>query len=181
MSLARNPKEYESGKNVKNRSVNVRGMKNRGIAIFFAVIIIGTITLVTAGIVNLAVRHLQIADSGESSQHAFYAADSGMECALYWDVRNPSGTSAFSTSTPTSPITCNGKSIVVSPVVSGVTRAGTTTISFDFTPSDPYCAVVAIAKWYSGSTLRTKIESRGYNTCDLTNSRRVERAVRATY
>lgn len=159
-------------------------MKNRGFTIFIAVIIVGTITLVAAGVINLAVRHLVIANAGEASQHAFYAADSGMECALYWDVRNPSGRSAFSTSTPTNPITCNNKNIIVAPVVNGGTGFGTTTITFDFTPTDSYCVTVSIAKWYTLSaprTLRTKIESKGYNTCSASNPRRVERAVRATY
>ncbi|MEK7177046.1 MAG: pilus assembly PilX N-terminal domain-containing protein [Patescibacteria group bacterium] len=156
--------------------------KNRGFTLFIAIIITGALVLIAAGIGSLATRHAQIASSGQSSQHAFYAADTGMECALYWDVKNPAGYSAFSTSTPTSPITCNNKNIVVSPVVSGTPpRNGTTTISFDFTPADPYCVVVTIAKWYVGGTPKTKIESKGYNTCSASNPRRVERAVRAQY
>lgn len=156
-------------------------MKNRGFTIFVAVIIVGTITFVAAGIISLAVRHLQIANSGESSQHAFYAADSGIECALYWDVRNPSGQSAFSTTTGTM-INCNrdannlGNQWVV-----GGNAAGLSTINrINFLP-DPYCAIVTVNKAYVSGVLTTTIESKGYNTCDLTNPRRVERAVRATY
>ncbi len=166
----------------KKSSTEIERIKSKtaGFTIFVAVIVVGTISLVAAGVINLAVRHLVIANAGEASQHAFYAADSGMECALYWDVRNPSGLSAFSTTTPTSPITCNGQNIAVSPVVNGGTGFGTTTITFNLAP-DPYCVSVIIAKWYVGTTLRTKIESKGYNTCSVSNPRRVERAVRATY
>ena len=151
-------------------------MKNKGFTIFVAVIIVGTITFVAAGIINLAVRHLQIANAGEVSQHAFYAADSGMECALYWDVRNPSGLSAFSTTTGTM-INCNrdannlGNQWVVGGAYTSVINR------INFLPNS-YCAIVTVTKDLVGGT---QIESRGYNTCDLTNPRRVERAVRARY
>lgn len=156
-------------------------MKNKGFTIFVAVIIVGTITFVAAGIVSLAVRHLQIANASESSQHAFYAADSGIECALYWDVRNPSGQSAFSTTTGTL-INCNrdtnnlGNQWVVGGNVSGLSTIN----RINFLPNS-YCAIVTVNKAYVLGVLRTTIESKGYNTCDLTNPRRVERAVRATY
>ncbi|MDO8569484.1 MAG: hypothetical protein Q7R89_01750 [bacterium] len=167
---------------MKNQQQN-----QKGFTLFVAMIVMGTLLLIAAGVVSLAVRQSLISASGRESQYAFYAADTGIECAFYWDVQNPAGFSAFSTSTPTSPITCNGKSITVFPVVDGTTRAGTTTINFDFTPDDLYCVIVTISKRYDPfpttpiSVLKTIIESKGYNTCVSTNPRRVERAVRATY
>lgn len=151
-------------------------MKTRGFTLFIAVIITGTLLLIVTGIANLAVRQALISHSSQESQYAFYAADTGIECALYWDVQNPSGVSAFSTTTG-STIFCNkdannpGNEWVVGGSDISVIN------SITFMP-DPYCATVTVTKESDGGTI---VESKGYNTCDLTNPRRVERAVRATY
>ena len=145
---------------------------NKGFTLFIAIIVMGTLLLVAVGLVSLAVRQALISASGRESQHAFYAADSGIECALYWDVQNPSGTSAFATST-SSGINCNNQIMTVG-------GAPLSTFTFNFSP-DPYCAVITVTKAYVGSVLVTTIESKGYNTCDSSNPRRLERAVRAIY
>lgn len=151
-------------------------MRNQGFTLFVAVIITGTLLLIAMGIAGLAVRQALISASGRESQYAFYAADTGIECALYWDVKNPAGFSAFSTSTGAT-ISCNkdannpGNEWVVGGSYTSVINR------ISFLP-DPYCAIVVVTKGLDGST---KIESLGYNTCDTSSSRRVERAVRATY
>ena len=147
-------------------------MKNKGFTLFIAIVVMGVLLLIATGVVNLATRQALIASSGQESQHAFYAADTGIECALYWDVQNPAGFSAFSTSTVSS-ISCNGTS-------SNVGGSPASTFSFTLTP-DIYCATVTVTKAYVLGVLVTTIESKGYNTCSASNPRRVERAVRATY
>ncbi len=157
--------------------------KTRGFTLFIAILVTGVLLLITAGVTSLATRHAQIASSGQSSQHAFYAADTGLECALYWDVKNPAGFSAFSTSTPSS-IYCNDPPPLGPAMVVGGGGDENPTSSFSFTLSpDSYCVVVTVNKVYSGSplVLVTTIESKGYNTCAPLNPRRVERAVRARY
>ena len=144
-------------------------MKNQGFTLFIAMVVMGTILLVTTGMVSLAVRQARVSSSSRESQHAFYAADTGVECAVYWDVQNPSGPSAFATSTG-SQISCNNQTMTVGGVA-------TSTFTFNFSP-DPFCVTVTVNK---ASTCVTRIESKGYNTCDASNSRRVERAVRAVY
>ncbi len=151
-------------------------MKNKGFTLFVAIIITGTLLLIATGIASLAVRQALISTSGRESQYAFYAADTGIECALYWDVKNPAGFSAFSTSTGAT-ISCNKDASNPSNewVVGGSYTSVINHISF---LPDQYCAIVTVTKGLDGST---KIESLGYNTCDTSSSRRVERAVRATY
>ena len=151
-------------------------MKNNGFTLFIALVVMGTLLLIAAGIASLATRQALISAAGRESQHAFYAADTGIECALYWDVKNPTGISAFATST-SSNITCDG---TLATVGGGGDVNPTSIFSFTLTP-DPYCATVRVTKTYLGNVLITTIESKGYNTCDLSNPRRVERAVRATY
>ncbi len=151
-------------------------MKDKGFTLFIAVIVMGTLLLIATGIVSLAVRQALISASGRESQNAFYAADTGIECVLYWDVQNPAGISAFSTSTG-STIFCNrdadnpGNQWVVGGSYTSVINR------INFLP-DPYCAIVTVIKGVDGSTV---VESLGYNTCDPSNPRRVERAVRAIY
>lgn len=157
---------------IKKTKKGLAPSKVEGFTLFVAMIIMGTLLLIASGIINLAVRQAFIATSARESQHAFYAADTGIECVLYWDVQSPSGISAFSTSTG-STITCNGSSFTVggNPV---------STFSLTLAP-DPYCVSVTVTKAYISRVLVTTIESKGYNTCDSTNPRRVERAVRAVY
>lgn len=150
--------------------INKNREKNRGFTLFVAVVTAGVLLLVATGVANLAVRQTLISSSGKESQYAFYAADTGIECALYWDVNDPSGVSAFSTSS-ISQIQCGGSTFDVG----GTEESIFGPITFS---SDPYCAYVTVIKDDDGSTT---IESRGYNTCDTSNRRRVERAIRAKY
>lgn len=152
-------------------------MKNKGFTLFIAVVIAGTLLFVATGIVNLSVKQAFISASARESQYAFYAADSAMECAIYWDVKNPTGFSAFATSTG-SVISCNEDAENPSnPEPSAVGGSSVSQFTMTFLP-DPYCATVTVTKEPDGDT---KIESKGYNTCDESNPRRVERAVRVTY
>jgi len=156
--------------------LTTRRKTNKGFTLFLAIIVMGTLLLISTGIVNLSFKQSLISNFGRESQAAFYAADTGMECALYWDVKNPSGQSAFATSS-VSVIYCNKDSnnpanewTVGGGLVSTIDKIG-------FLP-EPYCAIVTVTKNSDGTTL---IESLGYNTCDSTNPRRVERAIRATH
>lgn len=146
-----------------------KNKRQRGFTLFVAMVVTATLLLIAGGVANLAIKQSLISNAGRESQMAFYAADTGMECALYWDINNPSGSSAFSISGGSN-ISCNGQTITVGG--SSVSTFG----PINFSP-EPYCAFVTVEK--VGDT--TEIESRGYNTCDSSNPRRVERAVRARY
>ena len=147
---------------------------NRGFTLFVAMVIMGSLLLISSGIVGLAVKQARIAAASRDSQHAFYAADTAMECAIYWDVNHPEGISAFDPSRSTT-ITCNGQSFIVG----GSSESWIDDPSITFAP-DPYCAKVRVTKT-GVSPVITEIEAFGYNTCDAANLRRVERAVQATY
>jgi hypothetical protein len=151
--------------------------KEKGIALLITIILSGTLLLVATSIMNTALKQSFLSYASRESQYAFYAADSGIECAIYWDAKNPSGFSAFLTSQPSSSITCNkdANNPNNSFTVGGPNSAPYFTISF---LPDPYCAVVTVTK---GPGNTTSIESRGYNSCDSANPRRVERAVNVSY
>lgn len=155
--------------NLPIRQTQGKQSNQKGFTLFMAMVITATLLLIAGGVANLAIRQSLISNAGKESQMAFYAADTGMECALYWDINNPSGSSAFSVSTGSN-IVCNDQTVTVGG--SSVSTFG----PINFAP-DPYCVFVTVEK--NGTA--TEIESRGYNTCDLSSPRRVERAVRASY
>lgn len=152
-------------------------MNKKGFTLFLAMVVTGTLLLIATGMVSLAVKQSFISVSGRESQLAFYAADSGLECAIYWDIRNPSGASAFNIDTGTE-IECNRDA---NNPGNRWTVGGSSVSKFTiyFAP-EPSCAEVIVTKSVNGEVTSTTIESRGYNTCG-SFARKVERAVRATY
>lgn len=146
----------------------------KGITLFVAILITGTLLLISVAIINLSVKEAFLSGTARESQYAFYAADTGVECALYWDASSPNGYSAFGTST-NSTIYCLSSYPTITRNVSNNNGTSTFTLQFQ---SEAYCADVLVAKTSDG---KTKIESLGYNTCSTSNPRRVQRAIRVTY
>jgi hypothetical protein len=136
---------------------------HQGYALFTSIILTSLLVLVAYATTSISIRQLQLAVSGAESHIAFYAADTGLECALYWDFK-ASGTSAFSTSSATT-ITCNNTTMPVGGVSPSV---------FTFNTS-PGCVNVTVTK----NATSTTVESKGYNNC--ASGLRFERAIRITY
>lgn len=154
-----------------------------GYLLLFAVVLSSIVLAIGLGIFNIVNKGLVLASSGRGSQSAFYAADTGAECALYWDRKHPGfsltvfPTSTLSTIVSTGPV-CNSEDIATSWTVSGLTADSAKT-TFDLTLQNGTCTTVSVLKTVSGAI--TAIEALGYNTCMLTNPRRIERAVRVSY
>lgn len=167
-------------------------MKNRGMTLFIAVTVMGILLFISFAVVNIALKSTIFASSGRDSQFAFYAADAGLECAIYWDSRfDPS---KFATSTSGVSVTCAGTTITDGQLnISGTTTSARIGGGGDTNPTSifsfimnqtgkvedrvPYCAVVTVTKNANGTT---HIYSRGYNTC-LDSSRRIERGIEVDY
>lgn len=58
----------------------------RGFTIFFAVLVGSLALAIGLSIYELLVRELELSQVATQSQFAIYAADTGAECALYWDT-----------------------------------------------------------------------------------------------
>ncbi len=162
-------------KNIQKQKNNLKAIiynleADRGFTLLIAVLISGVLLSIGLAIFNITIKELLLSSSGRDSQFAFYAADSGTECALYWDQKG----GGFSTSTAGT-INCNNTSILD---VGGVGYNSPMTFQFEV---DGFCSVVSVTK--SETHPRTKVESKGYNTtCDnVINPRRIERAIRVTY
>lgn len=166
----------------------------KGFTIFFAMLVGGLALSIGLAIYDLTVRELDLSGTATQSQYAIYAADTGAECALYWDLKctlsrctgGAAANSAFATSTqsvtPVSGVLCNGIDIASAPwTVTSVLTAATTTFTITFLPQ-PYCASVTVAK--SGIPTQTTITSKGYNAAcppAATGASRLERVLQVTY
>ncbi|PCI29729.1 hypothetical protein COB55_01475 [Candidatus Wolfebacteria bacterium] len=154
--------------------------KQAGVALLLSVIISSLLISIALSMIHIATKDVTLSVSGRESQLAFYAADMGMECALYWDIKQ----GVFATSTDSTPYIgtaeCEGKDIFTIEIVDPLTSA-TAVTKFTLDYSDGRCSVVTVTKTDSSGRVTTKIESRGYNSCAVTDPRRVERAIRATY
>lgn len=148
----------------------------RGFTLLVAVLVGGILLALGFAIFNIVSKELVLSSSGRESQFALYAADSGIECALYWDYQGD----AFSTSSPQQP-ECSGAPVDDYEVSYDIaTDSYTTTFSFSLGESltDP-CTSVSVVRGQSPKT--TTLVASGYNTCVTTNPRRIERAIRVQY
>ncbi|MDE2071542.1 MAG: hypothetical protein KGI70_02290 [Patescibacteria group bacterium] len=164
----------------------------RGFTLFFAMLIASLAIAIGVAIYDLTVRELDLSATASQSQYAIYAADTGAECAIYWDLKYPGlGSTAFATSStsrpPQSGVTCNGTDIAAAgvgagtwPIPGGTPTAATSSfvLSIPSGNGQTYCAVVTVAK--VGNPALTRIISQGYNTC-TEGGVRLERSLQVNY
>ncbi len=194
--------QYKKNKKPKttlqaNEAKSYQLKTNSGFALLFAVLIASIVLALGAEIFNIALKEIILSSAARDSQFAFYASDTGAECALYWDLKGEPGgnpPSVFMRSPSIgSGVTCNGVDVAARPwsVVTNVPISTTTTFVVDFQAQGrPYCAQVIVKKEETQPGLKkTVIESRGYNTgydaavknCTGANPRKAERGIRVTY
>jgi Tfp pilus assembly protein PilX len=182
-------------------SIRRHNRKEKGFALLFAVLVSSVLLSIGISIFNLTLKELILSSSGRESQFAFYSADTGAECALYWDFKSTTNV-MFATSTysqtnnwrdasidsenPTCvsvALASDFKNPIQGTQTSAQTRFSLTIPNTDYLGnSAPYCAIVTVTKSETGGIIGTTIDSRGYNTaCDSTDVNRVERALRVAY
>lgn len=170
---------------------------HRGYTIFFATLVSSLALAIGVAIYDLTVRTLSLSGVTAQSQYAIYAADTGAECALYWDSKYTGAGIVFATSSESTDASdaayCSGVDIrtAAAPtsftVVSGATYA-TTTFTMQF-PSQIYnsasvvpCAKVEVGKMTVGGRVYTTVLSHGYNnSCGASGTNRVERILKVYY
>lgn len=213
-----------------------RASAPRGFVLLYAVVISTLVLAVGISIISIATKQVAISGLGRESQFAFYAANTGTECALFWDFHgflqpivgsvpaayarlavfpNPltgvtdtevpdAGVDGDGNPTGRSTVYCSATQVMSTDATKGAWTTGVSSCNGNGTPCtggtcypcnhatftvrlDPAdqasaCAVVTVQKTLLSSyQVRTDIDSRGYNTCDPTSSRRVERGLRYTY
>ena len=142
---------------------------NSGFILPLAVLITSIILSMSFTIFILVFSSIKFSALGRDSQVAFYAADGGVECALFWDIKF----NAFDPTNPRGTVDCAEKEDV--PVTEN--PAGVFSFSLTGLPNGS-CAEVEIDKSEFPVTV---VRSRGHNTCDAGRSDRAERALEVSY
>jgi len=159
----------------KNRNWFNHNFSKRGFAIMFAILASTVLLSISISILNLTLRQVIFSSFGRESQIALYAADAGLECALYWEIKN----AAFSITDPLA-IDCGGGTLPIN----GVGTVGSPRYNDDIllgANSSLPCVSIKAQKETIGGDIVSKIWSYGHNTCDYTNRTRVERGLLVTF
>jgi len=150
----------------------LKTQNNKGFALLFSIIVVSVVVITTLAVSSIVRRGLEITSVGERSMEAFFAADAGLECALYWDIRERNLVTGISSLRPggSGNISCLDSSITVTSI-GQVARFGVRNRARDL------CADVMVTV----TGLDTEVQSRGYNTCDENDPKRIERGLEARY
>ena len=149
--------------------------QNKGFALLFAVTLSSILLSIALGATSIAVKQLKFGTSARATNDAFFAADTGMECAL---INDKSTSNIFNSTSGATTINCKGGSISLLTsypswnfVVSGLGSTG------------QGCAKVNITKDAVADT--TIVTSQGYNigdaSCNSTSTYRIEREIQTNY
>jgi len=166
------------------KDINLKN--NSGFTLLLSVLVASIILALGISIFNILSWHVMISDIGKQSQFAFYAADAGVDCALYHDYKK----NLFSTTTADAPdeISCLGDNYNVKATIieDGCRQVFYMPVG---SGAEPHCVEVTIEKVSVGSNLvETTLTSKGYNRgwsesndCSESFPRKIERAVRLNY
>ena len=150
---------------------------SRGFTLLIAVILTSVLLSVGLALLDISYKQIVLSSTARQSQYAFYAADSALECALYWDQK----VNAFAYDGAAGTIQCAGSSIPVTSSASGGTRTST----FATPCMNGVTASVTVYKTTGAScssgSATSCIYATGYNTCTVTDPRRIERGLKVFY
>jgi hypothetical protein len=156
--------------------------KHAGFTALFAVIVSALVLAIGISIANITLKQIQISSANRDSQIAFYAADSGAECALFADLNEK----AFPLEGGPLQFSCLGQDHTASVVDDTGPNEGVVwgfTVEYEEDPK--YCAIITVEKVDTNSdptfAEKTIILSRGYNTCNTDSPRRLERGLEIRY
>ncbi|NUQ57156.1 MAG: GIY-YIG nuclease family protein [Candidatus Paceibacter sp.] len=151
---------------LKNR---LKSYLTGGFTLLMSLLVISIILSIGLGVSDVIIRETKISGLGRESQVAFSAADAGVECAFFWEIKHPGLTqSAFNSANS---VSCAGNTVN--------NNFSTNISNFTLNLGNSSCVSVKVDK--ASSPTQTIIESRGYNTdCGAVSPFKVERAIRLT-
>ena len=170
-----------------NDKLKIKTSEQKGFTLLLSLLVISIILSVSFGVFDVMTKELKLSGIGRESQISFYAADAGVECAYYWDIKKKIFEKIINDEA-SEDIECANKTITVD-IPSSENSGGVTTYKFEefsFNMGEgttQKCAKVKVEKVISEDTdetiTTTIIESKGYNYfCESTSPHKVERAIR---
>jgi hypothetical protein len=155
---------------------------NRGVTLYLAVIILTASMAIAFGIADIYYGELRLSQGADKSYEAFYQANTGIECALYYDFHNPhipNGTPYNSYFDPLTDFASNriqcGNVVSASPVTHSVNVDGDDIYSFSY---DDVAANLFFDVTVTKKTGSQIVDSVGRNICSTCSGIKVERGIR---
>lgn len=154
---------------------------SRGFTLLVAVILTSVMLSIGLSLAVLSYKDVVLSSSAKASAYAFYAADSALECAMYADQKQ----NAFDYTIPNPSMSCGGQSFAITPVVK---TSGTSTMTVPDTAHGVYisldggttCATVTVFKG-APPLGHTQVFATGYNTCNMSDPKLLERGLKSFY
>lgn len=149
--------------------------QNKGFVALFTVLIAAVVLSMAVGIASIALKQIVLSASATDANKSFYAADTGIECALYHDIKGLPG-SSFDPGVTNFQIDCSGMNIFVGQPTLGTFLEFPVEVGLN----GDSCAYVTVDK--ASEPGMTHVTSRGVNVgCGDTSPRLVERVIFVTY
>lgn len=144
----------------------------RGFTILLATLVASISIAIGISVYSLAQKQVELSRLGRDSQLAFYAADTGAECALFWDIRY----SYFATTAPSNVLAPQPQCDAETLTMSGRSTILPYTMTFQFEPNG-YCTQVSVQK--SATNPRTVIHADGFSSpcASLSAAKTLQRSV----
>lgn len=147
----------------------------KGFVALFTVLLVSVILAMAIGIASISLKEIVLSSSASEGNKSFYAADGGIECALFLTRTNLIDSAG-----------CNGLALLNFNQDSDADANEVYTFSARLGAESELCANVTIKRALTNPGLgySVLIESKGTNTAcddDTNNPKKVERSIRVTY
>lgn len=150
----------------------------RGFTLLIAVVLTSVLLSVGLALLDISLKQVTLSSTARQSQYAFYAADSAMECALYWDQQMNVFVYDFPGSQGNTALNVKCGGLDVSNY--SVSQSG----GIRTTKYSVPCAGGGLNAWvevHKNQSGVTNIYTNGYNVCSETDPRRIERGLKVFY
>ena len=168
---------------IMKKSTLQKNKENEGFALLIAVMVVAVLISVTYAMFNISLKQVALSVAGKNSQIALFAADTGLECALYADYKVENAFDYASTTylagittvqilppTDGNPsFYCNGQPVFWNQ------HSATSTVTISNTVSDPAAVVSEFTFFHTPVDTSTGdectiVEVTKYNDYDLTTN-----------
>ena len=135
--------------------------KNKGFVLLYVTVLSSIILAIALGVLSIAAKEVNFSTSGKDTNDAFFAADTGAECALYHDK----GQTVYDPFPNEMPMSCAGSGVsFVSPSTPGSGSGPWTFTILNLGDSGQSCAIVTVTRDTTSTySPTTTIVSKGYN------------------
>lgn len=161
---------------MKNLFLQLKSKTKAGFAMLFTVLIVSIMLAIALGISDLTFKQTILSSLANDSQLAFYQADSGVECGMYWDtLGNKQFPRDTSVAEATPQITCGDNTLSKDAVDSSLNYL---VYKENVSDSNQPCFSVTFDK--ASDPVKDTVSSEGFSTCAAT-AEQVERGLSVTY